>query len=444
MNEEDQIVILKRGAVLYSICFQGDWERSTFFLKRSDALLAILDSIFIRDTVGMATKEFPSKHSRSSNHRFESMVQIHRHLTIEDDLKVKLTEGVIQLPILTPGTPLDKESYTMDDWLDLMISDGSYRVDGKVHMATLEEPTKNLWFDKAVRIDMAEYYSFYFSLLMEGYGVNELVSSFFEPSVVSRWLKNMITDMPYPNVRSTYYPDEQEDTLEIITEMDKGMPLKDLTALAAYSIEGQEYALSEDFYRRLWDRDLTVFDYPERYMPSYYTPGKTYSFNYHRLLDIETIKYWCYLQSDRISPTTRMPSHTPSKYSSTTTNNLGQVIRFPTKQLKEFESMTLLSHDFRVRVTIRFEYRPPFKYLNISTISSHPDKNNLLSIIKDIKLRVKRSNINYWKMGRFDKTAVIDGTSFAIDTRFESLVMILETFLGFMLREYHCSIVRFG
>jgi hypothetical protein len=426
--------LLSKGTFLYSVCFQGDWDRKTFFLERGDALLALLDSIFVRDTLGLKTINRSFNQNRAPSHRFESLVQIHKYVVLEDGVKGIMSNGFIEVPVITPGTSINRNTLDMDDWVSLVVDDGVYRVDHPVKMTTISKPRTDLLLLNFLRIDMGKYYSFYFSMLMDGYAFDAMVNKFFRGDFITEWSTTMLSSTPHPYLLNDYYPSDFPETREIIVGIENGWSLKQLARLASYSSKGQEYIMTDNFYEKMWGRDLIIFDYPERETPAYYMPARSYSYNYHRLLDVETIKRWYDIHQSNIYPKVK-----PTKKAQS------NIIRFDDKKIETFTSIDILNEKLDFRSHIRFETRGMMTFLFIQiTLNEGDDDANIVSLIQDFKNRIDADNIRNWEAGRVKNTAVYDMDSFAINTRFKETKNILIEFLGFLIREYHCCIVRFG
>jgi len=367
---------LREGVLLYGASIEGDdYSFMPLTFVPGDAVLTALNRMYVKDTIGVATAEFPPNSESSQAFRFNSMIRLREYRfdaramfydarnrirpacsdvgisNFKTSYELTLPEGndirILASPLAVSG--LGKTSKAQDLPVDTILGNilnkATEYTKLKIDAFFFCQPGKTLRIEQSYRIDMAVLYTFYAALLSKGYNPNRIRTEAFIGEKSVPILGRILTNRQVP----TTIGDLPERVLAGIRD---GNDLEQLALICAGTALGQKACVSGNFFKQLWTRDVkSILDY---YLATafasddkgYYYPnvdaviqkaGKfspyvanwyysqdffpemgrddlAYNWNYNRYLDVNTIVYWLLTQLTTRNYLIDTPTYQRSKH----------------------------------------------------------------------------------------------------------------------------------
>jgi|SRR5579885_1945549 len=326
---------LRKDIILYGSSLEGDdYITAPLFFNPGDAILHSLNPMFIKDTVGLATNDFPANTDLSKNFRFNSGLRLRVYI-LDSQAFYYDARGKVRLNCEEVGSPNFKINYLLrlptgtksnvkiqglgaeQILRNIVDNNQNFPNDSSVNQLIRVEafhfcaPGKYLKVQKSFKIDMSKLWLYYANGLNNGYDPNRIRSSAFLGDEKSKNLINsLLSDVQTPTAIGAI-------SRNIASAIENGESLNELLSRCASSTINQNVCVSGPFYKLLWNRDvlsiITYFDtkdpgkfivtkvknpmvegwvFKEDFNPDIGYADIAYNINYNRFLDINTTICW--------------------------------------------------------------------------------------------------------------------------------------------------------
>lgn len=451
---------LRNEILFYGVSIEGDDYVSLLFFSPVDALLQLLNLIFIRDVMSLATLDNPANTKSSKAFHFNNIFRLREYRL---DTPVKYFDArnknrplcldvgssnfkidfnlVLPLGTLVNGInripPKDME---VDEILRNILNN-SIAHKNEIQIVKTEafyfcSPGKSLRIEKSFIVNSSILWSFYSALLKKGYDPNTIRNKvFLDPTNGPKLVSSMIN--------STFIPSTLGDLpRDIVDAIKRGEALDNLLQKCSVNNLTQRICISGLLFKNLWERDVPslteyfklnkdeivgVFNnqirgwlFKEDYNQDMGRDIIAYNWNYNRFLDLNTVIKWVRLNIPNITvPETKT------------------VHRFTTDQIRKFKKIAIYNGDYTAKIEFSFNQNELWIFtIPLSEIIGIPSKSSTLELVKDIQSKVteliQQSSIKFGLRKGFGPNYQI--ITFREDDNF-FLLVILSNLIRFLLKK---------
>lgn len=368
---------LRSDILFYGVSIEGDDYVSLLFFSPVDALLHLLNPIFIRDAISLATPENPANSKSSAMFRFNTPFRLREYRL---DVSAKYFDArnksrpscsdigssnfkidfnlILPLGTLLVGTNrVPPKDMQVDEILSNIINNS---VSNKSEIQAIKteafyfcSPGKTLRIEKSFIVNMSLLWTFYSALLKKGYDPNTMRNKvFLDPTNGQKLIGGFIN--------STFVPSTIGDLPKDIADaIQKGEPLDNLLNRCSVNNLTQRICISGLLFKNLWERDVPSINEYFKYDKYIITEVKNsavrgwlfkedynqnmgrdiiaYNWNYNRFLDVNTVIKWMRL-----------------KIASIKTPENKTIYRFNPEQINRFKKINIYNADYTVKVELSF------------------------------------------------------------------------------------------
>lgn len=284
-GETADLYSIKEGVLLFGISIEGDeYVRGPYFYSGSDAVLHALNPMFLRDTMGFATPEFPANSPSSTILRFNSMLRVRQYRLDSRaffyDMRSKIRPpcadvGVsnfkidfdLRIPMGIPINPTPDQidvngevsiaGQSSDAILSTIASNTSEIQSMKISCFLFCSPGKTVRIESSYRLDMSILWKFLADSLSGGYTPNRMRSEIFLDKDRSRRLLAPGPAGGTTLLQAKQVPSPFKELPEKITKsISNGASLRELLMQCSATVLGQQVCVSGSFFFELWNRDV--------------------------------------------------------------------------------------------------------------------------------------------------------------------------------------------
>jgi hypothetical protein len=403
---------LRSDILFYGVSIEGDDYVSLLFFSPADALFHLLNPIFIRDSIGVATKENPANTKSSKEFYFNNPFRLReyrldvptkyydaRKKNRPSCLDVGASNFKVDFNLVLPlGTLVNGVNRTAPKTMEVdeilrNIVNNSISNKAEVQVLKIEgfhfcAPGKNLKIEKSFIVNMSLLWTFYAALLKKGYDPNTIRSkTLLDPTNGPKLIGAMIT--------STFVPSTLGDLpRDIADAIQNGASLEVLLNRCSVNNLTQRICISGLLFKKLWERDVpSIKDYfkvdpktkeetftgdpmqvkgwlfKEDFNQDMGRDIIAYNWNYNRFLDVNTTIAWAILNLK--------------------VKEVNFIHRFTMVQIGKFKKIVLYDADYDLKVELNFEKEEFWIFVRpIAEIVGAKPKNRVLEMMKAIQTRV--------------------------------------------------------
>lgn len=418
---------LREGVLLYGSSIEGDeYFTGPLTFAAGDSILIALNRMYVKDTIGVATAEFPPNSESSKTFRFNSMIRLREYRfdaraffydarnrlrppcadvgvsNFKTSYELTLPEGN-DIRVVTPSVALSglgrtskSQDLPVDTILNNIVNKATEYTKLKIDAFFFCQPGKTLRIEQSYRIDMAVLYTFYAALLSKGYDPNRIRTEAFIGEKSVQILPTILKNRQVPSTIGDL-PEK------VVTAIKAGDGLEKLALICAGTALGQKACVSGNFFKQLWARDVrsileyypasafTADDkgyfnpnvdaiiqktgkfnpyvanwyYSEDFFPEMGRDELAYNWNYNRYLDVNTVIYWLLYQLSSRNYLSDTPAYNRNKHSVLIKH------RFNEEWIKAIKNIAIYDAASEVMITISLSQDNAL-FINTHILSSAP------------------------------------------------------------------------
>lgn len=256
---------LKAGTVLYSTSIEGDtYVNGPYFFGAGEGILHALNPMFMRDTIGLANKQFPPNSKLSKLFHFRSPLRLREYI-VNVDMLYYDSRGVDKPNCSDVGDsnfigdlimilPDAKGGKSIDQNLQIITSNPLMIRRLRTESFHFCSPGKVLKINKSWKIKMDNLFVYWAGALAKGLDPNGIRNRIFlKKEEINKLIGALLEDSIVPSGIGDL-PER------IVNAISKGSGLDELVEICGRIPLGRQVCTSGIFFKRLWERDVTSID----------------------------------------------------------------------------------------------------------------------------------------------------------------------------------------